>query len=61
MQAFAKYGRLCPIICLLLAIAIQLGIMIPYFGLAGIASNYNEFYETKYKGLYAADGVVSVF
>ena len=51
MNNFAKYGRVCPVVCIVLALAIQLGIMIPYFGLAGIASNYNEKYETEYKAL----------
>ena len=51
MQNFAKYGRVCPIICLVLAIGVQLGIMVPYFGLAGIASNYNTYYTATYKDL----------
>ena len=51
MQNFAKYGRVCPIICLVLALGIQLGIMVPYFGLAGIASNYNTYYTATYKDI----------
>ena len=51
MQNFAKYGRVCPVICLILALGIQLGIMVPYFGLAGIAANYNEYYTATYKNL----------
>ena len=49
MQNFAKYGKVCPIICLVLALGIQLGIMIPYFALSGIASNYNTYYTATYK------------
>ena len=51
MQNFAKYGRVCPIICLVLALGIQLGIMVPYFGLAGISSNYNTYYTATYKDI----------
>ena len=51
MQNFAKYGRVCPIICLVLALGVQLGIMVPYFGLAGISSNYNTYYTATYKDL----------
>ena len=51
MERLAKHGRVCPIICLVLALGIQLGIMIPYFGLSAIASNYNTYYSATYKGL----------
>ena len=58
MNKFSQHGKICPIICLVLALAVQLGIMIPYFGLAGIASNYNEYYDTTYKNMQVA-GIVS--
>ena len=51
MMKGAAYGKVCPIICLVLAIAVQLGLMVPYFGLAGIASNYNTYYTATYKDL----------
>jgi len=42
MENFMKFGKAVPICCLVSAIAIQLGIMLPYMGLVGAASNYNE-------------------
>ena len=37
-KAAMNYGKVCPVICLIMAMAIQLGIMLPYFGLTGVAS-----------------------
>ena len=51
MEYLASKGKVCPIICLVLALGIQLGIMVPYFGLSGIASNYNTYYTAIYNGL----------
>ena len=37
-----SYGKIAPACCLIMAIAIQLGIMIPYMGLSGIAAAVNN-------------------
>ena len=50
-----KFGIVIPIILLCMGIAIQLGIMIPYFGLASIAANYNEYYTYTYSIIGAGD------
>ena len=42
MDKFKSYGVAAPICCLVMAIAIQLGIMIPYMGLSGIAATVNN-------------------
>ena len=44
-----------PTICLCMGIAIQLGIMIPYFGLASLVTNYNENYTYTYSIIGAGD------
>ena len=50
------YGKVCPIICLILSLGIQLGIMIPYFNLSGIASQYNGNY-LRYEEINAGSGL----
>ena len=41
----------CPVTCALMALSVQLAIMLPFFGLAGIAEQYERNYEAKYSKL----------
>ena len=42
------YGKVCPILCMIMGIAVQIGLMAPYFNLARKTVQYNDNYDKYY-------------